>query len=580
MIVVSDNYKTACESTSRKSYVVAKYGVYNKEAKSKINNVTSNAKPFANVSKTFNEIKDTRYNYISCELGRVKLDGNYYFISNKNSTNEKEILAYWSSSLSNANGLFATNPKIVYSFSENIEFTELTLYFQEVCEQFSVKYYLDTNLVAQRNVTNNSDLNVTTEGAVANAITYFNKIEIEFIKTGTPKRYIKFNEIDFGTYEQFTEEQIADYNIIEELNIDSSSLSSNSLNLTIEDKSGDYDVLNPNNKLKKLQERQEISLYHYLQVGDSFQELPLGTFLLKKFDSKKNYLEIEAYDDTYFMNKTYYGSNFYQNASIGEILGDLFNYFNYSNYVIDSTLNNIKLTGYVPNVEFREALRLICEAGCCVVSKTRYGVTRIYKTQNVVAKYFKRNMIFSENPSRNLFNNVVDVVEYNFGNKTEKDVEIYNAELSVGEHTILYTNFPVDETTIKKAETNENYTIIKAYATSCVVNVLAQTKVILKAILYSPTNIVKRITKTTDIVVDDYAISKVDNCLITSENAKTVGDWKLSRKDIKYNFDTLQIPYVELGDTCTYQTAYNTNNTFTPTRIEFTKSIKQNFEGE
>lgn len=579
MINVNEKYKVACEKTSRKSYVVAKYGVYNKEAKSKISNVESDSKAFSSVYKTFNEIKDTKYNYISCEPNRVKLDESFYFVLNKNSSNEKEMLAYWSDDMSNANGLFTNNPKIVYIFSENIEFTELTLYFQEVCEQFNVKYYLGANLVAQRNITNNNELSITTEGAVANDTSYFNKIEIEFIKTKTPKRYVKFNEIDFGTYEQFTEEQISDYNIIEELNIDSSSLSSNSLNLTIEDKNGDYDVLNPNNKLKKLQERQEISLYHYLQVDNSFQELPLGTFLLKRFDSKKNYLEIEAYDDIYFMNKMYYGSNFYQNANISDILNDLFEYFNYTNYSIDSSLDNIKLTGYVPNVEFREALRLICEAGCCVVSKTRYGLTRIYKTQNVVAKYFKRNMIFTENPSRNLFNNVVDVVEYNFSSANE-NTEIFNAELSVGEHTILYSKYPIEEQTLVKGEENGNYTIIKAYATSCIVNVLNATKVILKGKLHEPTSAVKRIAKEKNIAVDEYAISKVDNLLLTNSNAKLVGDWKLNRKDIKYDFDTLQVPYVELGDTCTYQTRYNTTNTFIPTRIEFTKSIKQSIEGE
>ena len=305
MIQVSEEYKKACEDSTRKSYVIAKYGIFNKLAKGQISKVQSETKAFSNINKTYNEIKDTKYNYISCEPNRVLLDDNFYFLTNKEVANEKELVAYWSNELSNANGLFTTNPKITYEFTQNIAFTELTLYFQEICVEFDVRYYLDETLVALREVRNNTSLIPTTEGATTLTDVYFNKIEIEFIKTNEPYRYIKFNEIDFGVYELFTNEQIIDYNILEELSIDSSELSSNSFNLIIDDEQGQYDILNPNNKLNKLQERQEISFYHYLQVGNEFKEMPLGTFLLKKFDVKDMRLEIEAYDDTYFMNKVY-----------------------------------------------------------------------------------------------------------------------------------------------------------------------------------------------------------------------------------------------------------------------------------
>ena len=579
MIQVSEEYKKACEDSTRKSYVIAKYGIFNKQAKGQISKVESEKKVFSNINKTYNEIKDTKYNYISCEPNRVLLNDNFYFLTNKEVANEKELIAYWSNELSNANCLFTTNPKITYEFTQNIAFTELTLYFQEICVEFDVRYYLDGTLVALREVRNNTSLIPTTEGATTLADIYFNKIEIEFIKTNEPYRYIKFNEIDFGVYELFTNEQIIDYNILEELSIDSSELSSNSFNLIIDDEQGQYDILNPNNKLNKLQERQEISFYHYLQVRNEFKEMPLGTFLLKKFDVKDMRLEIEAYDDTYFMNKIYYGSKFYKDVEVKQILQDLFEYFNYVNYKIDDELNGIKLTGYIPNVEFREALRMICEASCAVINKTRFGETYIFKTYDNVAKNFTRNIIFKENPTRNLFNNVVDVVEYNFGSKTES-AEIYNATLPIGKHTVLFTKFPVDENTIIKGNVNYDYTILEKYSTSCVIDVKIETNVVLKGTLYNTTSIVKRIVKDENVVFDDYAISKVDNKLITSLNSVGVGQWKLSRNDIKYNFETLQLPYIEVGDTCTYSTKYNTNNVFIPTRIEFSKSIRQNVEGE
>lgn len=579
MINVSEDYKQASESNTRVSYVIAKYGLYNKKAKTYIENTSGSYKSFSNLSKTYNEIKDTNYNYISCEPDRVKLDGTFYFVSNKNTPNSSELIAYWSNELSNANGTFENNPKIIYTFSEEVEFTELTLHFQEVCSGFVVRYYNGNTLVATREINGNTSLIVTTNGETTYSTNSFNRLEIEFVKTQEPYRYIKFNEIDFGTYQQLTDEQIVDYNIINELSIDSSDLSASSLTLSIDDEKGEYDILNPNNKLNLLQEQQEITLYHYLQVNGIMQELPLGTFLLKNFNVRYKTLEIEAYDDTYFMNRMYYGGYFYQNEEVTKILEDLFFYFNYTNYEIDSELSGIKLTGFVPNVEFREALRLICEASGCVINKNRYGKTYIFKTYNNVAKTFNQRIIFNESPSRNLFNNVIDVVEYYYNEKQE-NVEIYNATLDVGEYIIIYNQFPVDEKSVIKSETNSDYTIIKVYATSCVVNVTRKTNVILKGIHYKPNSIVKRIQKGTTSNTSNYAINKVNNYLITTNNSQSIGNWKLERKDIKYKFDTLVMPYIEVGDTCIYKTRYGTSNEFIPTRIEFSKSIKQNIEGE
>jgi hypothetical protein len=78
---------------------------------------------------------------------------------------------------------------------------------------------------------------------------------------------------------------------------------------------------------------------------------------------------------------------------------------------------------------------------------------------------------------------------------------------------------------------------------------------------------------------DDYA-KRIDNTLITSINSKKVADWKLGRSEIKYNFNTLVVPYVEVGDTCKYVTPFNTTNSFIPTRLEFDKTLIQNIEGE
>lgn len=578
MINVSEAYKQSCESNEKQSYIIAKYGAFDKTLKSKIQNIEGNKQNFSSMNKLYNEIKETNFNYISCEPNRVKLNETFYFINDKTKPNENENLALWTGELSNANGTFATNPKIRIYFTEKTSIVELTLYFQEVCSDFKIYYYDNTTVVATREITNNNSYIVTTTSASTISEATINMLEIEFTKTKEPYRFVKLNEIDFGVYQTFTNKEIKDLNIIDELSIDSSELSSNYLSLTVDDTSGKYNILNPNNKLSMLQEKQELTIYHFLKVGNSFKEVPLGTFLLKEFKTNKNTLTIEAYDDTYFMNEIYYGSHYYNNEGITKILEDLFNYFNYANYEIDEELKDVKLSGYIPNVEFREALRLIAEAGCCVISKTRYGKTYIYKTYDPTVKTFTRRLIFKEQPVRNLFNNVIDLVEYNY-TKIESNIEVYNAHLEEGTYTILYTDFPIVENTLAKASTNAFYQITNIYATSCEITVLQATDVVLRADVYRPTSIVARKRKET-LLKDEYAISKIDNKLITSSNSNDVATWKLGRKDIKYNFNTLVLPYIEVGDTCNYDTGFNAVNTFIPTRIEFDKSMLQTIEGE
>ena len=140
MISVSEAYKQAVESNDRVSYVIAKYGLYNKSAKNSVESISGNYQSFSNIDKLYNEIKDTNYNYISCEPNRVRLDETFYFLNDKTKPNENENLAYWSLELSNEKGTFTNNPRIIYYFNSDIEFTETTLYFQEVCEEFNITY--------------------------------------------------------------------------------------------------------------------------------------------------------------------------------------------------------------------------------------------------------------------------------------------------------------------------------------------------------------------------------------------------------------------------------------------------------
>ena len=591
MINVTKAYREACENPIRKSYIVVKYGLYDKSAKSKISRTEKNAKIFSQISQTYDEIKQHSINYITCEPNRVKLDGTFAFLVNKSLPNKNETIGYWSEEMSNSNGLFDNNPSITYIFNDYINFTDLTLYFQELVDSINIKYYLDNNLIYNNSIINNKFLNIETKSNGSQTANYFNKLTIEFVKTGFPNRYVKFNEIDFGIYEIFDKNEIKEIDIIEELSIDSSELSANSLNLTIKDDKGEYDILNPYNKLSKLQEKQELTCYHYLKVGNNFKEVPLGTFLLKNIKNGKQEIMLECYDDTYFMNKIYYGSKFYINEEVENVLKDLFTYFNYTKYVIDDELKGTKISGYIPEVQMREALRLIAEASKSVISKTREGITYIYKTNDPKIKLFKTYEYENPQPQKNLYNNVIDVNVYNYETQSD-DVILYSANMNIGEYIISFKNYPLVYDLYKNnfnllKNNNNNYDIIELGATSCKIKVSSNNELVeLKGKYYIESKKVERIKKDNTISVDEYAIAKINNNLITDNNYKEIANWKLNRKDVKHNFECMATPYIEVGDTCSYQLKYNNlqgekiKRDFVVTYINFTNSLKQTIEGE
>ena len=280
------------------------------------------------------------------------------------------------------------------------------------------------------------------------------------------------------------------------------------------------------------------------------------------------------------MNEIYYGSKKYSNVNPTEIYTDLFNYFNFTNYEIKGSLFYYYLTsGYVPAVNFREALRLIAEATCCYIKKTRNGgieiISKEDQNRNNICKKFTRKLLFKESNEQKAYNNSIDVVEYRYAGVSK---EIYKENLTKGTHKIFFEEYPIEN--LSKNVENNNYEIVESTAFYCVVNVINTTVVHLKALVYTPIKTVVRINKNENIEIKEENIEKIDNPLINSGNSKRVGDWKLEKKQIKYNFDTLTIPYIENGDVCYYSTEFGENKKIVPTKIEYNKTIIQSIEGE
>ena len=599
MISVSKAYKDATKKPIRQSYVTIKYGLFNKEAKQEVSGFFSTGlQRFSSLSNVVDETKESVYNYISCEPNRVRLDNNFVFVENKGSLNINQNVGAWNNELSNADGKLETRPIFQLRFNKVMAFIPLTLHFQEVIKKMLISYMLNKKVVHNEVVKDNDQLTIETASLDNESPTqYFDTIQFTFYETKEPYRYVKLNEVDFGAYKTFNASEIKEFNIIEEISLDNDTLPSNSLNATIIDNNGSYDLLNPNSKLKKLKNGQELSITHHLKVGNVFKEVVLGTFLLKKVSSENMRLKLECYDELYFMNSTYYGSKFYNDEKATNIFQDLFDHFNYVNtrYSFDPELENVRLTGYVPNVEFREALRLIAESCKAIIKKNRTGGIYIFKAKEseVYANFFSKSDYVNEHIKENLYNNTIDVKVYSY-DRIEEDT-LYSSKMSRGTYNISFSKYPLvydeykDNPNYESLKSGDigNYKIKSINANGCQIEVTQDnTQVEIKGKYYVETFINERVRLEKNTDVDESAITKIDNHLITSNNYYDIAKWKLNKSNISYELEYKTTPYIEVGDKCKIQTKYKDINgnfitkDFVTTKIEYDHTIMQRIKGE
>lgn len=620
MIEITEAYKQASEETERNSYVEFEYGSFDENIKLGIKVTSLNEASFVSETKVIKNKENSEYNtYITCEPNLFKLNDSLCFIKSKNMTDESETFGYWNNELSNANNYFDSQPSIKLNFVASLYYKtyrmqNLLLTFEQLCTDFSIKWYYNTTLEKEIIVHDNKELNYYCEVSEEDKKIVINNLVITFNKASEPNRYVKLNRIDFGDKKFFTESQIVSYEIIEETSYDTTDIISNSLNLILKNDNNEFDMFNPNNRLSSIKKEEKLTGYHYLRVGTQYVKLPLGVFYLGEVKAYDNQIEFNAYSKLYFMNNIYYGSHFYANKPVSKIIEDFFAYYNFENYVIDEKVKDYQLTGYVRPNEFKEALRQIAEACCCVVRTNKEGKIELLKANsfnqyyekdkptliyNKATKLYKPGIVESLNNTQNIFSKVNMNLYYFYAKDGDETVreEIYSSEITnAGQYILIFDSYPIDDSTIS-IKVYKNNTLVQTideddtttsgeyissfnkYATSVIVNVAKKEKI--KIVVYG---LVLQEEIYTSIFDDSSETQTIDNPLISQVSSQflhsDIEKWKNERREIKYNFSSLLAPYIEIGDLCKFITKYDEEKEFIPIKITISNGLKETIEGE
>lgn len=388
--------------------------------------------------------------YGTFELNQFVLDGSKSVLTE----NPKDI-AFWNDALSKEDCTFETDPKITVTFQEQHTSAAITLYFEdEPPAELKITWYtIDGTKLITETFYPDSLIYVCN-----NQVQNYGKIEIEFVRTSFPQRYIKLQYILYGKYIIWDKDMIQTAKMQEDIDVTSVALSINESDISIVDMNNDFDAENENGAWKSVQKTQEVTLSEF-KNGNM---IPMGAFFINDFSFSKNIAKFKLVDVVGLLDKyTFYEGQIYNNVRAEVILNAIFATAGIKKYTIDEEVGNILLSGYLAIQTCRKALQQVCFACGAVADDSRSDTIKVYKPYRYVKSTVGTDRKFNGNTKVSLEKYISGVnIEMKNYALEEKTSDIYKKTLPAGDTKITFSSpyLPSSITasagTLKEVKTN------------------------------------------------------------------------------------------------------------------------------
>lgn len=388
--------------------------------------------------------------YGTFELNQFILDGNKSVLPD----NPQDI-AFWNDSLSKNDCSFETNPKLTITFKEQHTSAATTFYFEdEPPAELKITWYTiaGTKLITETFYPDSLIYVCNTQ------VQNYGKIEIEFVRTSFPQRYIKLQYILYGKYIVWDKDMIQTAKVQEDIDVTSAALSINEADISIVDMNDDFDAENENGAWKSVQKTQEVTLSEF-KNGNM---IPMGAFFINDFSFSKNIAKFKLVDVVGLLDKyTFYEGQIYNNVRAEVILNAIFATAGIKKYTIDEEVGNILLSGYLAIQTCRKALQQVCFACGAVADDSRSDTIKVYKPDRYVKSTVGTDRKFNGNTKVSLEKYISGVnIEMKNYALEEKNSDIYKKTLPAGDTKITFSSpyLPSSITasvgTLKEVKTN------------------------------------------------------------------------------------------------------------------------------
>jgi hypothetical protein len=401
------------------------------------------------------------------------LDGTYELFPD---VPENEEFGFWSQSMSDEEGAFESPVVLDIDFSSNHSSIGLTLVFNEstndYCIDLNIKWYDESETLLD-------DKNFSPDAAIyfaENMVENYRRIVITFRTTNKPYRYLKLTQIEFGQIKIFDSSVLISANVLEEVDLTSSEIRINTLNLTLHSKDTEFSVMNPTGIYSLLQQRQPLTAYIYL---DGIKK-NMGTFYLEDWSNdNESTIVMNAIDLIGVIDVATFKGGIYSAVTVDSIVGQIMTSAN-AEYDLDENLEPMTLSGYIPVCTHREALQQVAFAIGAIVDCSRSDKIKIRAApalNNRTISYDRK--IYGHKVRLKSLVTGVEITSHNYVAATET-ISLFDGVLSIGAHEILFGE-PAHSLNITGA------TITESGANYAVINVVAEGNVVLTGKKYTDT---------------------------------------------------------------------------------------------
>ena len=240
---------------------------------------TSQELVLSNKQQLINKNREQTYNLVTWEPNRFRLDGSFTFPDDTIENNKE--MGYVSNVLCGADGVFDPYQTISFTFNEPHSSMGLTVTFDpqnnEYATYFSVTAYdSNDNIIDTVEVENNTEVQAVPIGQLYQ----YKKIKIVIKKWCKPYRRARVVEVDFGVVRVYQDNNLIKMNLIEEMDIMTSTLPSPEFKFVVDNIDREFNILNPTGFYKFLQQRQQVIAELGVDVGGSVEYVKLGEYLL------------------------------------------------------------------------------------------------------------------------------------------------------------------------------------------------------------------------------------------------------------------------------------------------------------
>lgn len=375
------------------------------------------------------EAEHLQEDYGTTELNQFVLSGEKSILPDV-----PEDIAFWSEEQSRDDCTFESNPKLLIQFTSQHSSAGITLYFEDdYPAELTLTWYTVSGIKLISKTFYPDSLVYVCNNPVQN----YGRIEIEFIRTAYPKRYVKLQYILYGKYIVWDKDIIKTGKVQEDIDVTSATIPINKADLSIVDVNNDFDIGNEEGAWKSIQKTQEVNLTEYR--GGEW--IPIGAFYVDDFSFTKNVATFKLIDGVGLMDKyTFYDGRIYINELAGNILQAVFAAAGITKYSIDDDVAEIQLTGYLGIQTCRKALQRICFACGAVADDSRSDTIKVYKPDRYVSSTVGTNRKLNGHTKVSLDKYVSGVsIECKSYAIEDKTTDIYKGSLQAGDTRITFS---------------------------------------------------------------------------------------------------------------------------------------------